>query len=489
MQPKGIVHTKIGVHRNRKRLWLEGRKLERAGISPGQKFNLVWNRDENQLVLEFATEGERSVSKRMRRGREMPIIDVSGNIIEDTLGASIDRAEVKIFPGKIVVQLSPHDLLAKERIDRLLKRVKNNEPLQTGSIAHGGGVLDHALHTGLKDEGIRSRLAFAVEIEDNILEASLENNPVWDEETLYVSASMAEINTRDLPKVDILVAGLPCVGASKSGKSKNKLDKAEDHPSAGLLFIPFIQIMNDTNPAIVIFENVPEYMTTFSHDAITNIFGKRGYTFHSTMLEGNAFGALEDRKRLCLVGVSNDLEIRLDSLMPTRNKESTLSEILEDITPDSEEWREYRYIVEKAMRDTAAGKGFKLNLVDGSATKVGTIGAGYHKVRQTEPKVKHPTDPKLMRQLTPKEHASVKTIPPELIENLNATLAHTILGNSVIWSAWRSVGRHLAQQCKKHANVEEIDLTLLKADPQVQQCFSFFAEENDAEIEDVKPVF
>ncbi len=33
-----VVYTKIGQTRGRKRIWLEGKKLEREGIQPGMKY-------------------------------------------------------------------------------------------------------------------------------------------------------------------------------------------------------------------------------------------------------------------------------------------------------------------------------------------------------------------------------------------------------------------------------------------------------------------
>lgn len=457
--PKSITYAKIGAHRGRSRLWLEGRKLERAGIAPGERFSVTWDPETRLVSLEFGAEGDRVVSRRQRGGREMPIIDVSADAIEDALGEGIQRAKVTIGKGRITVEVHPDDAAAQERIDRLVSRIANGEPLETGSLAHGGGVLDHAIHTGLKDQGIKARLAFAVEIDDAILEAAASNNDVWDDDTIQIHGGMEEVDLPSLPKVDILVAGLPCVGASKSGKSKNKIATAEDHPTAGALFVAFLSIVKHTNPSIVILENVTDYRLSSSASVIRAALTTYGYQIHETVLEGNDFGALEDRRRLCMIAVSSKLTLDLDALVPTRNKEACLGDVLEDISPDAEIWRSYVYLIQKAERDKAAGKGFKMNLIGPEATRVGTIGAGYWKGRQTEPKVRHPDDPDLMRLLTPGEHAAVKTIPPELVSGLSWTLAHTILGNSVIWEAWRSVGRHVADRARQLALGDAVTVT------------------------------
>ncbi|SOS33008.1 hypothetical protein CFBP6411_01648 [Pseudomonas syringae group genomosp. 3] len=51
------------------------------------------------------------------------------------------------------------------------------------------------------------------------------------------------------PVCDLVVAGIPCTGASRAGKAKNKLNSAEQHPSAGSLFIDFLDFVR-IRPAI-----------------------------------------------------------------------------------------------------------------------------------------------------------------------------------------------------------------------------------------------
>lgn len=70
------------------------------------------------------------------------------------------------------------------------------------------------------------------------------------------------------------------------------------------------------------------------------------------------------------------------------------------------------------------------------------------KMRSTEPMIAHPSGDGRRRLLTPREHARVKGIDPALVAGLSATLAHEILGQSVLAPAWRSIGRMLGQQMR-----------------------------------------
>ncbi len=63
--------------------------------------------------------------------------------------------------------------------------------------------------------------------------------------------------------------------------------------------------------------------------------------------------------------------------------------------------------------------------------------------------IRHPEKPKKRRLLTPVEHARVKSIPETLVNGLSATVAHQILGQSVLHSAFVSVGRLLGVHLQK----------------------------------------
>src|SRR3546814_3301747 len=73
-----------------------------------------------------------------------------------------------------------------------------------------------------------------------------------------------------LPKVDILEAGIPCTAHSPAGRAKKSLAKPEDDPQAGHLVAGFLAIAAAVNPAVILVENVPSYMTSASFSILTN---------------------------------------------------------------------------------------------------------------------------------------------------------------------------------------------------------------------------
>jgi DNA (cytosine-5)-methyltransferase 1 len=85
-----------------------------------------------------------------------------------------------------------------------------------------------------------------------------------------------------------------------------------------------------------------------------------------------------------------------------------------------------------------------MQIVTATAAKVPVICKDYYKRRSTEPKLQHPTNPDLLRQFTPEEHADLKAIPRYLVAGECLTVQHQILGQSVIYPAFVAVGMHIA---------------------------------------------
>lgn len=445
-----IVNTKLGEHRGKQRIWLEGEKLRREGIEPGMRFNVQIM--EARLTLHFCENGQMQVSRRERNNRIAPIIDV----MSDQLAAifnGITVLRVTITQGSITIAAHQLHIRSMDRMQRLLSKLVADMPLSVCSLFHGGGVLDRAIHTGLARAGIKSKIDVGVELEDSYIESSLTNNKsMWADNACVIVSPIEDVALdRRPPAVDVLVAGIPCTGASKAGKAKNKLTFAESHESAGAMFFHFLQFVVATNPSIVLIENVPDYQDTASMQVIRSVLASQGYLLQERVFDGNEFGALERRKRLCVLAISQGMEgaFDLDAVVPSRMRESALKDILEPIALDSDRWRPFDHLKEKEVRDKAAGKGFSRQLLTGDEPFCGTIGRGYSKCRSTEPFIVHPEQSNLSRILTPIEHARVKGIPPEIVDGLSDTTAHEVLGQSVVFPVFESIAIHLGKALSK----------------------------------------
>jgi DNA (cytosine-5)-methyltransferase 1 len=485
-----VINTSIGESRSLPRLWLEGQKLAAAGIKIGVRYCINVTSALKRVELRPAPDDYQGqtflVSKRERNNIVSPLIEIRTDLFKEVFELG-SKVRVTIRQGRIVIAISHIANRIAERVKRFLDKLQGKEPLAVVSLFHGGGVLDKAMHSGLQKAGVNSFVQVGVELESEFIDASLRNNPeLWTEESTIIQGDIREINLLggNIPQCDAIFAGIPCTGASRAGASKNKLSCAEEHSEAGSMFVDFLDWVKASNPGIVVIENVPEYSKSSSMMVIRSKLTTLGYVLSEVILDGNEMGALEKRCRMCVVGITPGIGNPFDfgQLAPMRQKEACLADILEDVPLDSDRWKSYDYLADKAERDLAAGKGFKRQLLDGNAVSCGTIGKDYMKGRSTEPFIIHPENPSLSRLLTPEEHARVKAAPNSLIHGLAPTTQHQLLGQAVVFTAFEAVGyllgltiQGLTKVVEKVTNVIEI------VSPAMNDSASYALEEDDSQ--------
>lgn len=433
---KDSHYTRIATHRNRRRLWLEGRRLVRSGFVRGARYRLVVDAEQGYARFVLDPEGDRAVSARKPRGAnaaETPIIDLCS---EELLPAGT-RVRVDFHRGAIEVTLHHEERARLSRERRLIEHLAGGE-VREGSLFTGGGVSTHALHQGLSDAGIGASLEYVVEREAKYLEAS---NPVLEDAQMVVG-SVEEVEADLLAPVDVLSLSMPCDGHSKSGKAKLGLANAEAHPKSATALFGVYRIIDAANPSVIVSENVVDAASSATYALLIKELERRGYLIQEVVLDGEDAGTLENRRRWFFVAVSRGLAegFDIERIAPQPRLHERLGEILEDIPEADERWRELAYLKEKERRDIASGNNFRRNLVDEASTEVGVIGRGYSKYRSTEPMVNHPRTGK-QRLLTPAEHAAVKGAPAGLVDGLANSVAHEVLGQSVLYPHLYAIGR------------------------------------------------
>jgi DNA (cytosine-5)-methyltransferase 1 len=441
-----LITSKIGESRGVARLWLEGQKLLRAGVKIGTRYEVRHDRVAKKLEL-VPCEGRNSsrtftVSRRERNGVISPLLEIRSALLREVFTAA-DKVRVVIRLGRILITQLDREHKAEERLRRIQNKLLKSEPLAVCSLFHGAGVMDRAIHTGLLRSGVGSFVQIGIELEGQYIDTSLRNNPMlWTDESIAICSDVRAVRRGpEIPQCDVLVAGIPCTGASRSGKAKNKLLATEDHPAAGALFSDFLEFVRFTNPALAIIENVPDYLNSTSMMVIRSVLSSLGYRLFECILDGAKFGALENRSRMAVVAYTEGVfdELIEENIKPVRTKETSLQAILDPVADDDPRWRSFDYLRDKEERDLAAGKNFQRQLLTAESATCGCLGKGYAKARSTEPFLVHPARPELSRLFTAQEHARLKTVPEDMIKGVSETIAHEILGQSVIFAAFEAL--------------------------------------------------
>jgi DNA (cytosine-5)-methyltransferase 1 len=222
-------------------------------------------------------------------------------------------------------------------------------------------------------------------------------------EANFVS-DITEIDAREVPDHDLLLAGFPCQPFSIAGVSKkNALGRPHGFrcDTQGTLFFDVARIIEHRRPAAFLLENVKNLQ---SHDkgntfqVIRSILeNELGYCIDFRVIDARAW-VPQHRERIFIAGFRRDVGFSFDSLtLPARETWPRLSQILhpEDGTEEPEQpfttgrkaavaskytlsellWQ---YLQNYAAKHRAKGNGFGFGLV-GPHDVARTLSARYHK--------------------------------------------------------------------------------------------------------------
>lgn len=441
-----ISYATVSEQRGQKRIWLEGGRLAKAGFSYGEGYTTTLDMDRRMLVLECNFMGDKQVSGRKRRGAEhhTPIVDICNADIAELVGTG-GRVRVAFYPGRLEITLHHEELDRTLREERTLEAIRAGT-LTTGTLCAGAGISTAAVHDGLRRGGLQAVCEWIVDVNGRYLEIADVNNHAVNDATRLVVGSIEELHDDDLTAVDVLNVSLPCNIHSRSGKSKRQLEIAEEDGSITSVF-GLLKVVKATKPSIVISENVVEARDSAAYLMIRAELERLGYRLSERTLNADDAGTVENRERYWLIAVSKGLPaIQLDDLVPEQKAFARVGDLIEDTEEARGAFRTYAYLDEKEKRDIAAGKGFRQQIVSPDATRVGTVGRGYMRVRSTEPRLAGPDG--TTRLFSVREHMRLKNIPEHLLQGCLPTIGHEAAGQSILYGHGVAIGNLAAQSLR-----------------------------------------
>jgi len=267
---------------------------------------------------------------------------------------------------------------------------------------------------------------------------------------------ITEVDEKDIPDHDILLAGFPCQPFSIAGVSrKNALGRPHgfDDPTQGTLFFDIKRIIREKKPAAFLLENVKNLM---SHDK-GNTFkvihhtlaDELGYCVDYAIIDARRF-VPQHRERIFIAGFRKDVGFSFDdytaedacypvmgSILHSENGSEQIpvqTDYIQGTNGDVN--RKYilsdklwSYLQEYKARHRAQGNGFGFGLVTPEDSSR-TLSARYYK-DGSEILVSR-GDKNNPRRLTPRECARLMGYPDNFSIPVSDTQAYKQFGNSVV---------------------------------------------------------
>ena len=335
-------YTKVGEHRGKSRIWLQGLRLASAGFSKGERYRIDYDMNNACIELVLDKNGNRIVSGKKVKDRILPIVDIcNSDIINVTQGE--ERVRVDFAGGYIRVSIHHHVSKQAERENRLKVNLDNG-CIKEGSMCTGGGVAALAVKTGLGIKGVKSSLEWVVDRERKYLQVACDNNSALDADTTIIEGTLEEVESSLLKPVDLLQVSLTCCPYGASGKAKNKIKLAEEHKDATAMF-GLMRVVESVNPSIIISENVCGSRDSATYLLIKGMLETLGYVIHEFDLDSKQAGSFEQRKRYWFLAVSSGLPQLDVKDIPSFNRQyETLGDVLEPVPSDDAAWSDHEYL-------------------------------------------------------------------------------------------------------------------------------------------------
>lgn len=260
------------------------------------------------------------------------------------------------------------------------------------------------------------------------------------------NGDITEIDAKDIPDHDILLAGFPCQPFSQAGLKKGFED------TRGTLFFDIARILKEKRPKAFLLENVKQLR---GHDkgntlkVILNTLNELNYYVPTPeVLNATDFGLPQNRERIIIVGFNRDFLPPLyedfrypeEKHYPDINIGSILEEnVPEKYTISDKLWQGH---LNRKKAHKKKGNGFGYNLINKNSPYSNTISARYYKDGSealVEQKGKNP------RMLTPRECARLQGFPEDFIIPVSNAQAYKQFGNSVSINVINAVAKSMIE--------------------------------------------
>ncbi|ELC8381620.1 DNA cytosine methyltransferase [Clostridium perfringens] len=273
-------------------------------------------------------------------------------------------------------------------------------------------------------------------------------------DTELIIKSLVDIKSEEIPECDIIIGGPPCQSWSLAGAMKGKED------SRGQLFYEYVRVIKDKRPMAFVAENVKGIVSKAhieSFNEIVDMFKESGYTVTYKLVNAKDYGVPQDRERVFIVGIRNDLKVSYEFPEATHEKGNyvTLETAIGDLRDNPGEWMEGSFspiFMSRNRRRSWDEVAFTVQ-ASGRQTQIHPDSPEMEKIEKDKWQFKEESNRKV-RRMSVRECARIQTFPDEfkfLGEPINEN--YKMIGNAVPVKLAEAVARKL-RECLTNNNDE-----------------------------------
>lgn len=272
-----------------------------------------------------------------------------------------------------------------------------------------------------------------------------------------VVGDITQVDEREIPSHDILLAGFPCQAFSLAGQRKGFDD------ARGTLFFDVARIVRYHKPKVVFCENVKNLV---NHDrgrtfrVIRGILEDMGYRVFWQVLNSRDFGVPQNRERIYVVAFRSDFAPVAFAFPERMGETRTIKDIVEEKEVSAKYYLSTAYLEslkKHRARHEAKGHGFgyEIREIDSVAGAIVCGGMGRERNLIVDDRltdftpvthIKGEINRECIRRMTPREWARLQGFPDEFRLTVADTHLYKQFGNSVTVPVIRAI----AERIKEH---------------------------------------
>lgn len=274
--------------------------------------------------------------------------------------------------------------------------------------------------------------------------------------TELIIKSLVDIKSEEIPDCDIIIGGPPCQSWSLAGAMKGKED------SRGQLFYEYVRVIKDKRPMAFVAENVKGIISKAhieSFNEIVDMFKESGYTVTYKLVNAKNYGVPQDRERVFIVGVRNDLKVSYKFPQATNNESNyvTLENAIGDLRDNPGEWMEGSFspiFMSRNRRRSWNEVAFTVQ-ASGRQTQIHPDSPEMEKIDKDKWQFKNDSSMKV-RRMSIRECARIQTFPDDF-EFLGAPINenYKMIGNAVPVKLAEAIATNLKACLMSNLDVDE----------------------------------
>lgn len=256
---------------------------------------------------------------------------------------------------------------------------------------------------------------------------------------------ITQINEKDIPPHDIILAGFPCQAFSIAGLRKGFED------TRGTLFFDVARIAKYHKPKLIFLENVKGFKNHNKGDTfkvVKQTLEELGYRVYADVLNAKNFGVPQNRERIYIIAILNEFN-QSSNIDFVKLKEIEISSKVGDILQNNVDdkytisdklWAGHQ---RRKLEHQQKGNGFGYCLFNHNSEYTSTISARYYKDGSEiliEQANKNP------RKLTPREAGRLQGFPDDFIIPVSDVQAYKQFGNSVAVPVIKALAQEIHQE-------------------------------------------